>query len=492
MSSALSQWEIYRFELVFLNPEENRWQMFQEAVSQSGGSTASQPGTASQPNQGGGENDVGATYRKQAQELLTWVREAVTKEIHRSPHSKITARKTLDMVNINVTAMKEQLKRLCSDDFDKFIKRAITTTENTLESQGLSAGPFKDLFNAISDGTGRQYPLIPLKQTDALNLVSAMFVAREWDIFGRLSFPISQETKENPATVGTFAYSIVYPGEKNAENSTNAETALGYQVCLYLAGTRQLKATGQSYYRVCSDVNELEQSRYCFSGRLLDALHSGLAGKDVAELPKGRFHVRCFPLRICGYDHFLQIYLRPTNGVTGGLDRYVASDIPELFERNYVNGKPPKTYIVLKECLRELLVQMHIAVFQHHVAQELARYARALKFHEVDEIFCRHAPDLVRVEWVEITRSKKTKCFCYDRASNDPFEPKTWREWEDNQLSGTLRGEGNGSDHIASFVSWDKMKDPPTPTGRINAYVPWEDDFRGSLEPLFRGTGQQR
>lgn len=157
MSSALSQWEIYRFELVFLNPEENRWQMFQEAVSQSGGSTASQP------NQGGGENDVGATYRKQAQELLTWVREAVTKEIHRSPHSKITARKTLDTVNIDVTAMKEQLKRLCSDDFDKFIKRAIATTENTLESQGLSAGPQGGLKPEWKDHRFREVKLNNLK-----------------------------------------------------------------------------------------------------------------------------------------------------------------------------------------------------------------------------------------------------------------------------------------------------------------------------------------
>ena len=507
----MSSVTIDRFELVFLNPEENRWQMFQETD---------------------GESWDGAMYRSQAQHLLSSVRKAFrarcvefTKSLGpkatQRPASLIdldcalekkigasgakykgqhlTAINCLDSGNvekknirIDINEFRKVLNRACTKgdtrvfDFGAHLSAIGNQLNEIVRLEKIPESPHLRVFAALRD----QLEEITLTRDEALSLVSTLFIARHWDVPGKFSFPdeVRSQTNDVPcaAAVPVFSYSICYRRGAPTRKKTDAEHALDYEVDVQVVGAKKCPGVWEPYFELCHDPNEPEETFwYSFYGFLIDSVNSNLSGPNLVKGEKERVHIVCLPLRICGYDHFLQLYFRLDDPEVEAVWDADLSDLTmaALLDKAYPDHRGRKTTVpfrtLLKECLRELLVQIHIAAFQHYVLDDLKRRKEPKLEKQVGEIFGQHAPNLVRLSRISLSEI----CFQY---CDDPERPfMRWRR-QGNDPFISLPSTAQ----IASKPHWSRIADETA--GCVVADIPWEGFLEGALNPLFLGTGRQR
>lgn len=356
------------------------------------------------------------------------------------------------------------------------------------EEEGIPAG-HRRLISKIIKSIGPEGETYSLTSPQALDLVSALYVAHDWDVWGRLAFPLKAEGDQwpiNAARLGSFSYVIDYPDE-------NADNILGYRVdLLCAAGTRippknivHRKPVDWSgiyasyakfgpmaeygdYFRHCYDVEKAQRDSYRLYGHLIDQVARSVADQRT-------IFIRCFPLRICGYDHFIQVLLKPNEAVS---IEDCGIDLPKVFsnpEKGDTSGKPPEL-LILKECLREMIVQMHVAAFQRAIVAELENSGSDdLGEAFAIDLFARHAPNLVRMTRVWVNGNG----YGYTYASAADSEPEEWVR--------TVEADDNWEE----FGDEENDKRFLTMTCGIRAHVPWEGDFE-PLSALLGGTGKMR
>jgi hypothetical protein len=450
-------WEIYRLEFAFLNPEEYRWQLFQYWPATDG----------AVPNKDQ-IDEVPETYRRQAQKLLSWVSTSLENLEWKTKSGETKRHKfqrQIEQISLDGSKIKREITSLLESNGDS---EAGLTFSNLMDAYSDEIKrhfnidhldfPKENIFNEIKNGNCN----IPITGKFAIDLISSLYIAYDWDIFGRLAY--RQDGKEiiNASTLGSFSYALSYPQNGDVK-------LLGYPVeIVHLSNSklRKVMHMKDDYFEYCNNIQDRHKNWYRIYGHLIDELN-----KDVAASGE-HIYVRCFPLRICGYDHFLQILLRPE---LNNNDGHFRGDIPELFSSKPREGVP--SLVVFKECLRELIVQMHVATFQRRVLDEFSSLEVCKKGDEAlqMEIFARHAPNLVKMEglWVK-------DCYYTYVASGD-LGFKQWRATSKDEVAWVSPPAcgGNGQ-HFARLVS-----------GKIIANVPWEEDYK-DLASLLDGTGEMR
>src|SRR3569832_838742 len=288
--------EIYRLELVFMNPAEARWQMFQYGAADAKGS---------------------AVYRYQAQCLLEFVHQSLAKYEVQHPGVIRMTQPNLgsDMIELNIAKLRSKLRRIAADEYGAWIGEIKDNLLITLRGENLeSAAKFieDNIFNGLAN---EDTACCRLTRQQALTLISALYCARRWDIFGKLSFPKSRaDSRPAPAL---FSYEIGYC---EARPSIEAEKALEYGVKIGIQWNDKDAEEANYFGDFCADVIKgREAFWYCFYGVLLEWINTSLAGENPTDTPVGPVQIVCFPLQICGYDHFLQLYVRQPDKGTGWL-----------------------------------------------------------------------------------------------------------------------------------------------------------------------------
>lgn len=493
-----AKWRIYRMELIFLNPEEYRWQVFQYWPG-----SHDEPERPEQPKNsaknGFRKGPREAVYRTQAKKLLQWVYEAAQEGFADPVEMPKVEIDTSSIWNKMLERIKdegplEELKKRLR----KHVQLSCIRIREICEKEAIPRGHAQLIQQIIAKirPSGEIFTLTP---PEARDLVSALYVAHDWDVWGRLAFPgkpVGDAPPKHPinaARLSSFSYVIDYPDEE-------ANNLLGYRVDLLCsAGTRlppkdeaaRSEADREAvkvsrtkfgplaeygdYFRHCHTVRETNEDSYRLYGFLIDEIAKRVAG------PNETIFIRCFPLRICGYDHFLQVLLQPTEPVSIERD---GVDLPPVFS-NPGQGELP-ALLVLKECLREMIVQMHVAAFQRAIIEDLNKLqaARRSDLHKLSmlrdpafarEMFARHAPNLVRMERVWVNKHAYT----YHVNGDLRFEKWMQIERDDDK-----------------WKRWNEMKeDRPYQCQwldcEIGTHIPWEEDFK-SLSVLLGGTGTMR
>lgn len=451
-------WEIYRLEFAFLNPEEYRWQMFQYWPAEEG----------AVPTDSEIRDSTDATYRRQAQKLLKWVStslenlEWTTKsgEIKKHKFQQKNENVCLNGSNIKngiIDLLKSNGDSSAEATFLELIENYSDSIKSHFERDSLNF-PEDNIFDRIKGGDEN----ISIGSKFAIDLISSLYISHDWDIFGRLAYCADSVKKINASTLGSVSYALTYPDE-------GSKDILGYPVeIVHLSSSKLRKVVHMKddYFSFCNEISNNHINWYRVYGHIIDEINKDAANSET------NVYLRCFPLRICGYDHFLQIFLRPIGSVD---DSKFYGDVPELFSRNHREGVP--SLIVFKECLRELIVQMHVATFQRRVSAEFMEKRSETESDDDDlaAIFARHAPNLVKMEGLWVNDRY------YTYVASGPLGFKQWQATGDGDDAWVAPPTCGGNEsHYAQVVS-----------GKIIAKVPWEDDYK-DLAKLLDGTGEMR
>jgi hypothetical protein len=452
-------WEIYRLELVFLNPEEYRWQLFQYW-----------PGASASEEEKSAVRRAEAVYRLQAQSLLEWVHESTTSRHFAEPESE-------ERVQIDVAAIRRDMLARMGDNLNaddrkhllcNFIDRYCKHASEIVDAEGLP----KDTVDWISDIKTENPQVRYLDRSEAADVTSTLFVAHDWDLYGRISFPEKNIRDEISASaLKSFDYCISYPDGVR-------DNLLGYPIDLVCSlqwddyrnvspespsSKNPLKSLVEckDYFQHCNPISSVEQKLwYCMYGLIIDQINKYGAHRDA-------LYARCFPLRICGYDHFLQILVRNRNGSAA------VGSLPAVFNKGLET-------IVLKECLRELMVPMHITAFQRHAAKRFDNdfSDEAQPKNYLHHLFALHAPNLVKMDGLWVDQEY------YSYAPSPALAGfRRWRRMDPSNDGWQKRPSRSSIGH-GHYVYVD-------PEGLIVVQVPWERRF-GKLSPLLSGTGKQR
>lgn len=448
------QWELYRIELVFFNSRDNRWQLFQE--------TTSPPDNVRSPQ---------GFYRRQIYSMLKDMRQVfklqfadkrdATGNVIQTPFqsASITNQRP---VEINLGPLLDGLDH--ANATNEARKVIVDNVRDSWKAEGLGNTSNVDyLLHSIEHGRRKR---CELTYTEALDLMTCLPFLRHWDIYGSIDPFHKDFAARHPNFVLTpfFTYKILV--RPPATPMANCETLLNYNVDLEFPGSTPI----QPFYTFCRDVADLaspEAQWYACYGHLVDQIQFALA----APAQDRKVMVAAYQLRVCGWDHYLQLYFRRIDGMdaTAGELAKALTMLGGVFTRT----------TILKECLREFLVQIRIAAFQGYVSDEIGRQSLPDSTEEipgwVGEFFCKHAHNLVQVDWMRCA----DKWFGYPPAGGD--QTPMWGVLPEPPP------EHDVQDYRKVLV-WSEPN--------IEAWTPWEKryslDFENVLDPVFAGTSRQR
>lgn len=469
--------KIYRLELAYFNPAENRWQLFQEYFDEANNNK---------------QDEFELLFCSMAQNLL--------KSLRKSIEDKNQKTKAVQVLNLNNE--NDQQNHLCIEgksimaklqeaarkrkrigdnaSLANLLDEIKKKHQKIAKSQKKQKKLFDRLFEAIQKKEN-----VCFDRKEVTQLLSGLFIAPHWDVFGRISFPPTTPTPYSisGASMREMDVEIEYimnmssvplavnkpdfdrvekeigPLKGKKRQIDKIHKVLGYSVRLKLAYPQKSNAAIQDvslpYFQFCHAPDGNELIWYTFYAYLFDLFQRYLL--PVPE-PDNKVNLKVLPLRICGYDHFIHIYY--------------SEEKTDLWEGNQ--------YVIIKECVRELLVQMHISAFQYYSELDL-KQKRVFDSIALRKIFCKNAPTLVRMDYAKHPEGqgnrKGNKEFRYREKEGAGF-----KEWELGTANAEPPKDQEDSPHIA------RIDNPP-----ITMYIPWEDDNRYlSLEDFFKTTGEQR
>ena len=336
------RWEVYRFELVFFNSRENRWQLFQES------SKELRPPTGPQ-----------GFYRRQIYSMLRDTRAVFDRKFKNTNFACTPLASRPVMVNL---ATLGTTGFTASDAKNPDRQQIVKDIKTSWKAEGLEGKNVINLLDAIEQGTYGKYELT---SQEALDLMTCLPIRRPWDIYGRLDAfqPDYRDLPPVKRNISHFTYKISIPDSRGPQ--AHCEKLLGYAVDLDFPKGNH----AGPFYKFCRDIDPKNQKKreaqwYAYYGHLVDEIQFGLA---ASENYKKETFVSAYPLRICGWDHYLTLYIRPLDGRDA-----TATDLTNdlaAAESKYKESHLGMT--ILKECWREFLVQIRIAAFQGYVSDEI-------------------------------------------------------------------------------------------------------------------------
>jgi hypothetical protein len=326
-SPRTADWEIYRFDLVSEASRRSQWQIFQ----------------MSSPGPGFGSNDFGASggssYRDAINRILTGVCNAISHATEKALKEgrggfKVSVSPGVRGIDISAKELKARL------DLGADLGNIIEYHRDLIDSHPGSAAVKREASAFVADLL-QDKPTRSLQSVAAaLHLLSLLMIRSDWDVPGayRLSVNSLGNLKEivRPNGPGRFfVYQIVYV-TNDPIGSSRSENILKRAVRLTLCGAPNDRKDGSrgptvvgplDYFELCREptVHESEEHWYRFYANIIDYIQVQLAAStDPARDPnpingaaESPVLIVAIPFTLNGYQHFLQAYVRPLNGIGG-------------------------------------------------------------------------------------------------------------------------------------------------------------------------------
>lgn len=427
------KWKLERIQLFFYNGCDNRWAMFEEGLSEAEHIDIINPESF---------------YRIQVSRLLTTIRKAlveqakVTKSVDVPPAYAQRSEFSVDLSGTN-TDLKEAFVTYCSTALDR---------------EGISDPKLKV---ALGDLGANRKAVIPGGHLTA-NLLSVLPIARDWDVVGYLHPMSTGRARFMPEEYWwrSFGYRVSFRTPASDNRNRGDHQPLADDVFLQLLGdptkTKDKYYDGKEFEIDPDPTKEIEyfafakspsreqikdgatiQARmtseefelYRLYGKVIDATQQKEASSTTT---RGSSFYVVYPVIACGYYHFFQLEVRP-NGKPLDQARLLDGCMDAFQQLLSVKGS---SYHIFKESIRELLVQIRLSAFQHHVATWMTnRRAFILESNHPDEFactcFCELAPLLNEMR--AITRDNRAWSHC----ENSTISPQMTKG--EDKISGILR-----------------------------------------------------
>jgi hypothetical protein len=370
-------WRLEQLQLHFYNGCDNRWQLFREGLEK--------------PQRG---TDSGPYFRIQIAALLTTIRTAFEPKLGKRRSAKLRREVIIDLRNFD-----EEIQEMASQ-FSAFLKEA-------LREEGVTN---KALASAISSEGQWSVP------RDAMaTLLSLLPIARDWDIYGWLH-PMSTSIKRfEPECYWwrRFAYHVRFEPHSNP---TDDQPLKDRSVYLRMFSedpfseeaqcqkklepippntnpTREIPYFDFAKSPIRDRADNLRKKMTDEEWKLYQLYAAVVDSAQQSGVSEATSYFFVFPIIACGYYHFLELKM-----VSTGDSHSESLEDSYAFVRNRFFRHDAYEYHVMKESIRELLVQIRLSAFQHHVANWIAQNAyRILSARILDpnlavECFCKSAP----------------------------------------------------------------------------------------------------
>ncbi|MBX3670125.1 MAG: hypothetical protein KF778_17120 [Rhodocyclaceae bacterium] len=451
-----NNWIVKRIELLFYNACENRWEMFQES------------GEIRRERY---DPLADAFSRRQIQGLLETVRSIFSK-IHKIDGSRIWCKG--DAIN----QREGEIRFLLSLDGDTgFGKDFLAYCEKALEGEGVDDVTL--LKELRSSGTVVSVPF-----PSALNLVSVLPVAFDWDVFGALG---AKSTGARSKTVDEY---LDDAGIHNdylyrffvycVQHKRNGDGSFDASVQLAAAGEGGSARSGNKvpyadFVQIrCREMSGDEKNLYHYYSRIIDEFQASTKAGDDPRSSLTYYAV--YPIIACGYKHYLQLEVEPCgeSGVPHGVEDSggMVLDCYEAFNAWFTAHRAD--YLIFKESLRELLVQIRLSAFNHRVTNWIIdNRERILRSkdprRESVECFSMFAPQINEMMAIEAERRFWGHVPSRERDDHSCPVRRVLRPWREFEFEIAPAGGGAETSDFGQSQAWtDVLKkeicihgDPP-------------------------------
>jgi hypothetical protein len=390
----------------------------------------------------------------------------------------------------------------------------------------------RKVLTYLKDGPDAESSPPQLDRQGALDLLSILAVHHTWDLSGlhldRDGAGASKEAKSPRESFGArhtrlpmSAFVIEYDN-KPAASAPYSSKILGYSVRLVgLAGSATTSQSGAwesipecDYFEACcrqlrkkvDEGAELRQDAeavaYRFYAFITDAIQKALQPNGSTKEGKARVYFITYPVIGYGFQHFLNIFVRPKNGrAVGGSAEEEAKNL-WLEWRHHVHGnrnpeaKPSAysaSFTMFKESLRELITDIRMKVFQWHTRQELLES----QLGTIDEgadclgknihhiLFMNHihmknkkAPGDASCDFVDDGGGRTVMCYGYEKDRNCEVFFRWKREGHEDPWPNAGARNRIVLEHSGRIVGC--------------ACAIWDPDFAGVQQQLFLQTSRLR
>jgi hypothetical protein len=392
-----SAWEIYRFELLYFDPEFQRWQLFQEGRGIQENSVV----------------EIRRDHRIHIQSLLASLRAAfkcvpVGTPIQVVPDvgegDKVIA---VGLDSKGWQWLKEQADRdgvnlaLAWSGFVKELRESalrdgLLNRYTTVPQESCSAQPihrtWEDLLDeihkwaAVLSAPGQKASL-KLRASDARTLLSLLPILPHWDLFGAIRHGWEQTEAEPPASlwqeVGRlrepwYCTHVVLPDDKS-DPSTASTKIVGHAITVEavfadLAMTDPIPVwlSLQEYFKYAYEPKAAEQTFYRLYSLFMDRIQLELSSSGQ------HFYYFAYPVfSSLGRRHFLHVYVRPRQQAATAIDLWNA----------WRQLHKQLDWEDLRHVLVDELEQTDLARFQRRVMDEIEKISETRRIRdEADEL----------------------------------------------------------------------------------------------------------
>ena len=369
----VAEWEIYRFELVYFDPEFRRWQLFQE-----------------QPNSNA-ENDLsssdGDDHRQTIQTLLQSIRDLFANHVPFEswgiPMRVAPRQCTSEVLKLTIpTAQRDHFRDCLTQPICTAFVRALRSAAQK-DGMATTGSPLEIALSALETLLpDADAPELSLDSVTARQIISLLPVLSHWDVWGAVrrgweggEEPIPESPFQDLGSLRDpfYANHFVYQFNGSDDKGSRSRRVLGY-TALAEARFVDLRAPEHAprsiYLRDCFDYvhtpQEYELHAYRLYALLMDRLQIALSGSETSSSGPRQEHLYYVSYPIfssLGRRHFLQIYLNPLPKEPAPSVKHAFDAFEQLHRRLLWSD--------LHDVLIDELEQVDLARFHEHSSSEL-------------------------------------------------------------------------------------------------------------------------
>lgn len=357
------EWEIYRFELVYFDPEFRRWQLFQEEP---------------EPNQGD-------DHRQTIQTLLQSIRglfERLRFDEWGIP-LRVTREQTAGTLKLSIRTSQREYFKDCLTE--RITGPFVNALRNAAQKDGLAPEGSQLAQKLIEIETwlpaDGQSPL-SLDPSTARQIISLLPVLAHWDLWGAIrqgwdemepSIPKSRFQELGRLRDPFYANHFIYQFNGRDDQGSPSRVALGYTV---LAESRFVELADpkpfpgsihlRDYFDYAYTPKDDDLQVYRLYALLMDRLQIALSGAETDSNERRQDHLYyvAYPIfSSLGRRHWLQVYTRP-------IPIDPAPPAAQLFD-TFVQLHQRVPWLDLHDVLIDELEQVDLVRFLKHTTNEL-------------------------------------------------------------------------------------------------------------------------
>jgi hypothetical protein len=456
------EWEIYRFELVYFDPEFRRWQLFQE-----------------QPTSGGERDDSSSGDRDDHRQTIQTLLQSIRGLFHLPfeswgiPMRLAPQQSASDSLKLTIpSAQREHFRDCLTQPICTAFIRALRSAAQK-DGMATPGSALETALAALETWLPDARAADPsVDSVTARQIISLLPVLSHWDLWGAVRCGWEQGKESIPPSpfqdLGRlrdpfYASHFVYQFNGSDDKASRSRGVLGY-TALAEASFVDLRdpqrAPRSIYLRDCFDYvytpKGLELHAYRLYALLMDRLQIALSGSDAFSSAPRQEHLYYVSYPIfssLGRRHFLQVYINPLPKEPAPTVKH-AFDAFEQLHRHLL-------WSDLHDVLIDELEQVDLARFHQHIDSELGRIQKK-----------RHIPENLRDDTLSGLLAKNLHILFPIEASGHkttrwhyvPFksdELPLGSEWEESGDASAILTEG------PSGIKWRPVQEGVRETERV-------------------------